>query len=127
MTPPPSSNNNNDHTMRRKDSTSDRERTRDGARGDARQTTTGNSNSGTTGVRTAVDEDDRIGPYLIGEEIGRGSFATVFKGARHVSSHKFISHLDRRARLFLLFASFTEQNQIIGYECFSRRQVRREK
>ncbi|SGY13789.1 BQ5605_C010g05977 [Microbotryum silenes-dioicae] len=29
------------------------------------------------------DDDDRIGPYLIGEEIGRGSFATVFKGERY--------------------------------------------
>ncbi|KAM0789543.1 hypothetical protein ACM66B_000357 [Microbotryomycetes sp. NB124-2] len=27
-------------------------------------------------------EEDRIGPYVIGEEIGRGSFATVYKGHR---------------------------------------------
>lgn len=38
-----------------------------------------------------VEEDDadgdqeRIGPYLIHEEIGRGSFATVFRGVRYVS------------------------------------------
>ncbi|GAA5987795.1 hypothetical protein JCM10908_007219 [Rhodotorula pacifica] len=34
--------------------------------------------------RQDVDEDEeRIGPYLIKEEIGRGSFATVFRGVRY--------------------------------------------
>ncbi|GAA6059490.1 hypothetical protein JCM10212_002233 [Sporobolomyces blumeae] len=28
------------------------------------------------------DDEDRIGPYLIGDEIGRGSFATVYEGER---------------------------------------------
>ncbi|GAA5844785.1 hypothetical protein JCM9279_002919 [Rhodotorula babjevae] len=28
------------------------------------------------------DDDDRIGPYAIAEEIGRGSFATVYRGER---------------------------------------------
>ncbi|GAA5925870.1 hypothetical protein JCM10213_007309 [Rhodosporidiobolus nylandii] len=32
-----------------------------------------------------MDDEDRIGPYLIGDEIGRGSFATVYQGERHVS------------------------------------------
>ncbi|KAM0753377.1 kinase-like protein [Meredithblackwellia eburnea MCA 4105] len=27
--------------------------------------------------------DDRVGPYVIGDEIGRGSFATVYRGMRH--------------------------------------------
>ncbi|GAA5917925.1 hypothetical protein JCM6882_006505 [Rhodosporidiobolus microsporus] len=31
----------------------------------------------------AQDDEDRIGPYLIGEEIGRGSFATVYRGERY--------------------------------------------
>lgn len=30
------------------------------------------------------DEGDRIGPYSIAEEIGRGSFATVYRGERQV-------------------------------------------
>ncbi|BGP16862.1 Serine/threonine-protein kinase [Rhodosporidiobolus nylandii] len=30
-----------------------------------------------------MDDEDRIGPYLIGDEIGRGSFATVYQGERH--------------------------------------------
>jgi serine/threonine-protein kinase ULK/ATG1 len=61
----------------RRESTADRERTRDGGRGDG------------SGERRAVaaeeDEEDRIGPYGIGDEIGRGSFATVFRGRRIVS------------------------------------------
>lgn len=32
----------------------------------------------------AQDDEDRIGPYLIDEEIGRGSFATVYRGERFV-------------------------------------------
>ncbi|GAA6042868.1 hypothetical protein JCM8097_007200 [Rhodosporidiobolus ruineniae] len=32
--------------------------------------------------RTYDDDQDRIGPYLIGDEIGRGSFATVYRGER---------------------------------------------
>ncbi|KAK4054701.1 Serine/threonine-protein kinase [Microbotryomycetes sp. JL221] len=31
---------------------------------------------------TSQDDEDRIGPYVIGAEIGRGSFATVYKGHR---------------------------------------------
>ncbi|KAI5475162.1 serine/threonine protein kinase ATG1 [Pseudohyphozyma bogoriensis] len=39
--------------------------------------------SGGRGSATRVQEDDdRIGPFVIKEEIGRGSFATVFRGAR---------------------------------------------
>lgn len=68
---------------RRKESTADRERVRDGGRGER---PLGRDTTGSTagGVKVAADEEDRIGPYLIGEEIGRGSFATVFKGARYV-------------------------------------------
>lgn len=67
----------------RKESTYDRERARDGGRGDARSA--GVKASSRVNNNTNDDDEDRIGPYLIGEEIGRGSFATVFKGARHVS------------------------------------------
>lgn len=28
---------------------------------------------------------DRVGPYILGVEIGKGSFATVYKGYIHVS------------------------------------------
>lgn len=28
---------------------------------------------------------DRVGPYMLGVEIGKGSFATVYKGYIHVS------------------------------------------
>lgn len=66
---------------RRKESTYERERQRDGGRGDRR---TGSSGGASGAVRTTQEEDDRIGPYLIGEEIGRGSFATVFRGRRFV-------------------------------------------
>ncbi|GAA6017710.1 hypothetical protein JCM11491_001178 [Sporobolomyces phaffii] len=39
---------------------------------------------GGAGRRTHVEDDeDRIGPYLIGDEIGRGSFATVYQGERY--------------------------------------------
>ncbi|GAA6003097.1 hypothetical protein JCM10207_001987 [Rhodosporidiobolus poonsookiae] len=48
------------------------------------------SGSGGAGARTsssrrghAMDDEDRIGPYIIGEEIGRGSFATVYRGERY--------------------------------------------
>jgi serine/threonine-protein kinase ULK/ATG1 len=61
----------------RRESTYDRERQRDGGRGDYRS-------AGSSSKRTD-DDEDRIGPYLIGEEIGRGSFATVFRGERYVS------------------------------------------
>jgi len=64
----------------RRELTYDRERQRDGGRGDGRGTGAPPSSS-----RTPTDDEDRIGPYLIGEEIGRGSFATVFRGARYVS------------------------------------------
>ncbi|KAL7342541.1 Serine/threonine-protein kinase ATG1 [Rhodotorula toruloides] len=33
-------------------------------------------------TRRDADDEDRIGPYLIAEEIGRGSFATVYRGER---------------------------------------------
>ncbi|BGP25284.1 Serine/threonine-protein kinase [Rhodotorula toruloides] len=33
-------------------------------------------------TRRDADDQDRIGPYLIEEEIGRGSFATVYRGER---------------------------------------------
>lgn len=42
------------------------------------------------------DDDDRIGPYAIAEEIGRGSFATVYRGERQV-----------RARLLGALADWT--------------------
>jgi len=62
----------------RRESTADRERARDGGRGES---------SGERRVAEAEDEDeDRIGPYAIRDEIGRGSFATVFKGKRLVSN-----------------------------------------
>lgn len=63
----------------RRESTYDRDRQRDGGRGDGRGTGAPPSS------RTPADDEDRIGPYLIGEEIGRGSFATVFRGAHYVS------------------------------------------
>ena len=81
----------------RKDSNYDRERRRDGGKGELqgnlqsdKATTSGGtgerrSTSGREGKRREGEaEEDRIGPYIIGEEVGRGSFATVFKGARYV-------------------------------------------
>ncbi|BGP48851.1 Serine/threonine-protein kinase [Rhodotorula kratochvilovae] len=35
-----------------------------------------------TGRHAHDDDEDRIGPYAIAEEIGRGSFATVYRGER---------------------------------------------
>lgn len=74
-------------SVRRKESLVERERLRDGGKGDslARQSGARNSSQAAAGgVKVVAEEEDRIGPYLIGEEIGRGSFATVFKGSRHV-------------------------------------------
>lgn len=34
-------------------------------------------------------EKQRIGNYVIGKEIGKGSFATVYKGYRHVRQPSF--------------------------------------
>lgn len=48
-------------------------------------TAVASSRKSTSTRRSQDDEEDRIGPYLIGEEIGRGSFATVYRGERHVS------------------------------------------
>lgn len=78
-------------TSPRREATYDRQRQRDGARptqpgpvrvghGDA-----GTRPSGAEGDPVeATDEEDRIGPYLIRDEVGRGSFATVFRGERCV-------------------------------------------
>jgi hypothetical protein len=33
---------------------------------------------------------DRVGPYILGVEIGKGSFATVYKGYIHVSLNRTI-------------------------------------
>lgn len=35
--------------------------------------------------RAAAADEDRIGPYVVREEIGRGSFATVYRGYERVS------------------------------------------
>lgn len=67
----------------RRESTYDRERQRDGGRGDGKSS--GAAQTGSSKRSPADEDEDRIGPYLIGEEIGRGSFATVFKGTRYVS------------------------------------------
>ncbi|GAA5971085.1 hypothetical protein JCM11641_004139 [Rhodosporidiobolus odoratus] len=45
----------------------------------------GTSRGVSAGRGHAQDDEDRIGPYLIAEEIGRGSFATVYRGERYVS------------------------------------------
>lgn len=88
--------------VQRKDSNYDRERRRDGGKGQSvanpvqasgaattdRRSTTARGDKGRETERDAGGEEgeDRIGPYVIGEEVGRGSFATVFKGARYVRS-----------------------------------------
>ena len=44
------------------------------------------------------EDEERIGPYLIKEEIGRGSFATVFRGVRYVS-HRVLTSVPERSSL----------------------------
>jgi serine/threonine protein kinase len=39
---------------------------------------------------------ERIGNYILGQEIGRGSFATVYKGYRSVSRRVFLVSLRSR-------------------------------
>ncbi|GAA5936528.1 serine/threonine protein kinase ATG1 [Sporobolomyces koalae] len=70
--------------LARRDPTHDRERvstrTTSGTAPSSRPT----HSSGGGGRKSHVEDDeDRIGPYLIGDEIGRGSFATVYKGERY--------------------------------------------
>ena len=43
-------------------------------------------------VSTVQEADDRIGPYRIREEVGRGSFATVFRGTHLVSTTSRSNH-----------------------------------
>lgn len=62
------------------------------------------------------DDEDRIGPYLIGEEIGRGSFATVFKGERYV---RLISPVPATS---ILHAD-RQKSHIIGQWCCRSHQV----
>ncbi|GAA5961702.1 hypothetical protein JCM21900_000638 [Sporobolomyces salmonicolor] len=62
----------------RRDAAYDRERARDGGKGGGGNVAGGGSRKG-----HVEDDEDRIGPYLIGEEIGRGSFATVYQGERY--------------------------------------------
>ena len=49
--------------------------------------------SGAGGATTSSHRHhrERIGPYVVDGEIGRGSFATVFKGHRSVSRQSFIT------------------------------------
>lgn len=84
----------------RRDGNYDRERRRDGGKGQAvanpvqtggaavgdQRRTAARPDKAREGERAQEGEEgeDRIGPYVIGEEVGRGSFATVFKGARYV-------------------------------------------
>ncbi|GAA5898446.1 serine/threonine protein kinase ATG1 [Sporobolomyces salmoneus] len=69
----------NNEGLARRDPLHDRERqlTRTGG------TSTRQSQGGVGRKSHVEDDEDRIGPYLIGEEIGRGSFATVYKGERY--------------------------------------------
>lgn len=78
-----------DQHQPRRESHHDRDRQREGGKGETRSgaTPTAGTSRRTSSTRQLHDdEEDRIGPYLIGEEIGRGSFATVYRGERHVSN-----------------------------------------
>lgn len=46
----------------------------------------GGSGSGTTATGSGSGHKDRVGDYVLGGEIGRGSFATVYKGYKSVST-----------------------------------------
>lgn len=48
---------------------------------------------------SSAKERERVGSYLLGSEIGRGSFATVLRGYKAVSS--FPSNLDERGGVSL--------------------------
>lgn len=66
----------------RRDQIHDRERLSTRTSGGGTSTRHGHSGGGRKSH--VEDDEDRIGPYLIGEEIGRGSFATVYRGERYV-------------------------------------------
>lgn len=46
----------------------------------------GSSNAAGSGTGSGSGHKDRIGDYHLGGEIGRGSFATVYKGYKSVST-----------------------------------------
>lgn len=76
---------------RRQNLAAAKERKESGGRGDGVRNNSNSNKQQQQQIQTSKDEDedeeeDRIGPYLIGEEIGRGSFATVFKGRKIVST-----------------------------------------
>jgi serine/threonine-protein kinase ULK/ATG1 len=70
--------------LARRDQLHDRERLSTRTTGGGTSTRHGHAGGGRKSH--VEDDEDRIGPYLIGEEIGRGSFATVYKGERYVRS-----------------------------------------
>lgn len=115
----------------RKDSNYDRERRRDGGKGAnlphetsgaaVRKSKDGRSREGEE-ERDAEEGEDRIGPYRIGEEVGRGSFATVFKGARFVrSSSSTLSAIDMI--LHHPFVRLLIPRSATGHRCTRRSQV----